>query len=108
MDWREELEALRNEAAALVEAAPPPAPVEARAPAPRPPSDLALSTLNRPSRLLSQADSLGLSEREQIVRRVASFKAHQEHVRREREDFYSRTMQRTRDVARGHISDEQT
>ncbi|RXG97357.1 hypothetical protein [Bradyrhizobium zhanjiangense] len=102
MDWKKELDALLRETAALVErtatANPQPAvdrpkvtfvprqtvPVEAPSPAAPP---LSWDT----------------SEREHITKRIQNFRAHQERIRREREDFYSRTMQRARDLAEGRL-----
>lgn len=106
MDWRKELEALRSETAALVSATPATAPDDARAPAPAPQIGDVLSTLEKPGRLAVQPDTFGPPEREQIGRRVATFKAHQERFRREREDFFSSTMKRARDLAGGRAADE--
>ncbi|MCK1611055.1 MULTISPECIES: hypothetical protein [unclassified Bradyrhizobium] len=95
MDWRKELEALRSETAALVSATPATVPEEARAPAPAPQIDDVLSTLDKPGRLAVQPDAFVLPER-----------AHQERFRREREDFFSSTMKRARDLAEGRAADE--
>jgi hypothetical protein len=35
------------------------------------------------------------------VQRVQDFRAHQKRMRREREDYFARTMQRARDLASG-------
>lgn len=42
------------------------------------------------------------SESEGIMARVERLRAHQERMRLEREDFYSRTMQRACDLANGN------
>jgi hypothetical protein len=105
MDWRKELEALRHETTALVSATPTTALDATRAPAPGPqaPIDLVVSILNEPSRPAPGPFNFGPSEREQISKRVENFKAHQERVRREREDYFTRTMQRARDTAKGDL-----
>ena len=41
------------------------------------------------------------SERDEIKRRLASFKAHQLRLQNEREDYYSKTMIRTRAIIEG-------
>jgi hypothetical protein len=41
-----------------------------------------------------------LSERDWIRERVADFKAHQERLRREREDYYTQTITKARKLAR--------
>jgi hypothetical protein len=41
------------------------------------------------------------SERDEIMQRLASFKAHQLKMQTEREDYYSQTMARTRALAAG-------
>jgi hypothetical protein len=97
MDWREELEALGNETAALVSAMDT---TGAPAPGPQAPIDLVVSILSEPSRPAPGRFNFGSPEREQITKHVATFKAHQERVRREREDYYSRTMQRVHIVLR--------
>ncbi len=99
MDWKRELEALVREAADLVErtATNRQGPVEQSkvmiAPA-KPALAEAPSSTAAPL-------SCDTSEREHIAKRVQNFRAHQERVRREREDFYSRTMQRARTLAGG-------
>jgi hypothetical protein len=40
-----------------------------------------------------------ISEREEIKKRVASFKAHQQRLQREREDYCARTLAKARDQA---------
>ncbi|UFW92130.1 hypothetical protein BjapCC829_48710 (plasmid) [Bradyrhizobium barranii] len=105
MDWKKELEALLQQSAAIVERA------GTLAPIPKPTAPIA--PIAKAPRRASPPDpprplSWDSSEREHISKRVATFKAHQERVQREREEYFSRTMQRTRDLARGHGSDEQT
>jgi hypothetical protein len=38
------------------------------------------------------------SEREEIIERVASFKAHQQRTQHEREDYYTRTIAKARNL----------
>lgn len=102
MDWKKELDALVSETAALVErtaTANPQQAVErpkaAFVPPPKTVPGEAPSPAARPL-------SWDTSEREHIASRIQNFRAHQERMRREREDFYSRTMQRARDLANGH------
>jgi hypothetical protein len=45
------------------------------------------------------AMTLPLSERDVIKQRLANFKAHQLRMQAEREDYYSQTMARTRELA---------
>jgi hypothetical protein len=54
----------------------------------------------RPARLEPMAWSSAGSERDEILRRVASFKAVQERMQREREDYCERTLSNARIVAR--------
>jgi hypothetical protein len=46
------------------------------------------------------------SERDEIKQRLANFKAHQLKMQAEREDYYSRTMTRTRELAAGLTLDK--
>jgi hypothetical protein len=104
MDWRKELDALVSETAALVErttTANHQAPV-ARTTATLVPPQAAPKEAPSPASHLLSRDT---SEREHITKRVQKFRAHQERMRREREDFYSRTMQRARDLASGHSNE---
>lgn len=104
MDWKEELEALVRESAVLVDSAGGAVPIEK----PRAPSAPTATAQGQASPPGAQHQSWYTSEREQIGKIVATFKAHQERVRREREDYFCRMMQRARDLARGHGSDEQS
>lgn len=97
MDWKQELDALMSESAALAKRTGTTAPIQ-KLPQP-PPVDTIAEPPSPVSRL--QPLSRGSSEREQIANRVANFKAHQARVQREREDYFSRTMQRARDLAEG-------
>jgi len=101
MDWKKELDALVSETTALVErttTANDQAPV-ARTKATLVPPQAAPKEVPSPT---SHPLGRDTSEREHITKRVQNFRAHQERIRREREDFYSRTMQRARDLANGH------
>ncbi len=52
----------------------------------------AIAETPRPARLESVAGSLRGAERDEITRRVASFRAVQERMQREREDYCDRTL----------------
>jgi hypothetical protein len=54
----------------------------------------------RPARLEPMARSPAGSERDEILRRVASFKAVQERMQRDREDYCDRTLSNAGFVAR--------
>ncbi len=101
MDWKRELDALVRETAALVErtATNRQAPVEQSKETIAPPKP-ALAEAPAPT---ARPLSWNTSEREHIAKRVQNFRAHQERIRREREDFYSRMMQRARDLAEGRL-----
>lgn len=62
--------------------------------------DRAFAESPRPARLEPMARSPAGSERDEIMRRVASFKAVQERMQREREDYCERTLSNARFVAR--------
>lgn len=100
MDWKKELDALKRETATLVERAALTAP-----PASIPVSNAAVqSTKPAPQQALSPTPPpvvTDTSEREAIAKHVQNFRAHQERLRREREDYYDRTMQRVRERPRG-------
>jgi len=103
MDWKKELDALVRETAELVARTrslnvQPQAIVQTTAAAPTTP---AAATNAAPVEPFRPALDRTTSERERIMARVQGFRAHQERMRREREDFCSRTMQRARDVAEG-------
>lgn len=101
MDWKQELDALVRESSELAKR------TGARVPILDPQQPLpvvsAVEPLSPAARL--RPLSSATSEREHIANRVATFKAHQARVQREREDYYSRTMERARDLAQGR-SDE--
>lgn len=101
MDWKQELDALMSESAALARRTGTTAPIQ-KLPQPAPP-DTAADQPSPVSRI--QPMNWGSPEREHIANRVASFRAYQARVQREREDYYSRTIQRTRDLVRGHLED---
>jgi hypothetical protein len=101
MDWKTERDALINEAMALIasaEAAKKQSPIQK----PIVPIEPSETTINEPFGPIALPPlNLGGSEREQIGKRVENFRAHQERMRREREDYFSRTMQRARETAKG-------
>jgi hypothetical protein len=99
MDWKKELDSLVRETAELVErtAASRQRAVELPTVA-LPPPKIALE--ETPSPIIRALES-DVSEREHIIARVQDFRTHQERMRHEREEFYSRTMQRARDLASG-------
>lgn len=100
MDWKKELDALVSETAALVERA---ATANHQAPVERTTATVVpQATPKEAPSPASHPLSRDSSEREHITKRVQNFRAHQERMRREREEFYSRTMQRARDLANGH------
>jgi hypothetical protein len=71
---------------------------ESTAPSPLPvtPSPIPEPT-TAPARLVPM--TVPPSERDEIKQRLANFKAHQLRMQAEREDYYSQTMARTRDLA---------
>jgi hypothetical protein len=89
MDWKPELDALIESTMALAQD------VKARSI-----SDLALDVsageqalalTSRPVPLSAAPMPRPTSERDEILRRVSNFRAHQEKMTREREDYYSQT-----------------
>lgn len=102
MDWKQELDALISKSKAHA------ARVGATAPVLKPPQPPPVETTAEQPSPISRLRPLSwdTSEREHIADRVASFKAHQARVQREREDYYSRTMQRARDLAQGRLTDK--
>ncbi|WP_426608982.1 hypothetical protein [Bradyrhizobium sp. McL0616] len=99
MDYRKELEALMAETAALASRT---AASGIKPPAPLPPTPIDIvAILNEPSRVPQRLLNLGPPEREQISKRVENFRGHQERFRREREDYFSRTMQRVHESMKG-------
>src|ERR1700688_1383108 len=98
MTWQSELAALIEETMAHVKA------VEGANVKPIVPLKLverALAESPRPARLEPMAWSPAGSERDEIMRRVASFKAVQERMQRDREDYCERTLSKARFVATG-------
>ncbi|WP_407185164.1 hypothetical protein [Bradyrhizobium centrosematis] len=103
MDWKKELDALVRETAELVARTPslnvhPQATIQTAAAAPMAPAAATNAATVEPFRPVRDRTA---SERERIMARVQGFRAHQERMRREREDFYDRTMRRARDLADG-------
>jgi hypothetical protein len=72
--------------------------LKAHSPLPEAPSPLPEPT-TWPARL--QPMTVPPSERDEIKQRLANFKAHQLKMQAEREDYYSQTMTRTRELAAG-------
>jgi hypothetical protein len=97
MTWREELDALVKETMTLAETA--------KAPASLPKPVVPLELIELAFKETTPPASIRASEREHVRERVADFKKHQERLRREREDYYARTMSRARRLADG-IADE--
>jgi hypothetical protein len=96
MTWQTELAALIEETMAHVNA------VEGANVKPIVPLNIverAFAESPRPARLEPMAWSSAGSEREEITRRVANFKAVQERMQREREDYCDRTLSNARIVA---------
>jgi len=74
-------------------------------PSPEVPPDVVPSEISppKPSQPLNTMDKVSMAQmtwlspaREEITQRVAGFKAHQEKMRREREDYYRETIAKTR------------
>lgn len=104
MDWKEELDALVRETAALVALTAavnvqPQTVIQTTGAAPTNAAPV------EPSPPIVRPVDRGSSERERIMARVQGFAAHQERIRREHEAFYSRTMQHAREVAGGRSED---
>jgi hypothetical protein len=102
MTWQAELAALIEETMAHVKA------VEGTNVKPIVPLkivDRAFAESPRPARLEPMAWSSAGSERDEIKRRVANFKAVQERMQREREDYCERTLSHARivETAKGRL-----
>ena len=105
MDWQKERDALINETMALVERVgitKPKAAVEAQTATPAEPTVPDRQAGCPMAFMPIQWES---SEREHIAKRIENFRAHQERVRREREEYFFRTMQRARENANGRTDD---
>jgi hypothetical protein len=85
VDWKADLDSLMQDTAAFVQ----------RVAVESPPPPTVVIRKNRP---LSDWTA---AEREEIKRRVATFKAHQERFMREREDHVAGELKRMRDRPRG-------
>jgi hypothetical protein len=97
MTWQAELETLIEETMAHVKA------VKGANDKPVVPLKMierAIAESPRPARPEPMTESAAGSEREEIARRVASFKAVQERMQREREDYCERTLSEARFAAR--------
>jgi len=107
MQWKVDLENLIAQTKAMIrssnhnsiQTAPPPeVPPEVL------PSDILPSQESRPLKSMDRASTSQMTwrspAREEITQRVAGFKAHQEKMRREREDYYRETIAKTRALLR--------
>jgi hypothetical protein len=113
--WKNDLESLLEETKALIrktnpksfdavarlEAPQPPVPQQQ----PPPPSQQQLPPASRQPPPVSKTSPPQTTKqspaREEIKQRVAGFRAHQEKLRREREDYYLETTAKTRAMLRG-------
>jgi hypothetical protein len=96
MNWKAELDALIEETMAMAKTA------NAGTIKPVVPLPLVERALAQPHRSTPIAPMIWpASERDQIKQRVSNFKAHQERLRQEREDFFTRTMTKARHLAKG-------
>lgn len=82
-DWQAELDELFRQTAGFART------VELKAETPRMPPRAVVQPLTPPA-----AAKFGSSDREEIARRVASFKAHQQRAIREREEYASSVLVR--------------
>jgi hypothetical protein len=98
MTWQAELAALIDETMAHVEAM---QSANVKPVVPLKIIERAIAETARPARLEPLTGSSAGSEREAITRRVASFKAIQERMQREREDYCERTLSKARFSVRG-------
>jgi ATP-dependent exoDNAse (exonuclease V) beta subunit len=89
MTWQAELEALIQETQAQADAvqAKIPKPIASAKPAEQPPAES-----SRPTKIEPMSWAASGSEREEIKRRVANFKAVQDRMQREREDYFVKTL----------------
>jgi hypothetical protein len=93
--WRNDLDALVQESMAFVRCAQP----SVAEPAVESVLVVVEQALTEPPPRASPAPmTWPLSEREEIKRRVANFKDHQLRMQSEREDYYLKTMSRTRAI----------
>ena len=97
MTWQAELNALIQETMAQVKAV---GSANVKPAVPLKLVERALAKSPRPARLEPMSWTSAGSERDEIKRRVASFKAVQERMQREREDYCERTLSNARIVAR--------
>ena len=97
MTWQSELNALIEETVAQVKAV---GGANVKPAVPLKLVERALAESRRPAQLEPVAWSSAGSEREEITRRVANFRAVQERMQREREDYCDRTLSKARIVAR--------
>jgi len=97
MTWQAELAALIEEAMAHVKAV---EGANVKRVVPLKIVERAIAESPRPARLELVTRSSAGSEREEIMRRIASFKAVQERTQREREDYCERTLSEARFAVR--------
>ena len=97
MTWQSELDALIEETMAHVKAV---AGANVKPVVPLKLVERALADPHRPSQLEPVAWTSAGSERDEIKRRVANFKAVQERMQRDREDYCERTLSNARFGAR--------
>jgi hypothetical protein len=86
MSWKEDLDALVEQSTGMVRAKG----VAAKLNVSPPPAEKALSHLPSPEPFAPIV--WGASERDEIKKRIASFRAVQEKMHRERDDYFKRTL----------------
>lgn len=102
MEWKKELDALIEETMAFAKS------VRSYRQADVPPLAAVEQTLAESPNPIASAPSLPAprSERDEIEQRVAKFRAHQERVKREREEFYAEITAKTRAVIDANPPDD--
>lgn len=99
MAWQSELEALIQEAQAFTNAVQPqiiPKPISSAKLTEQVPREF-----SRPTQIEPIAKAASNPEREEIKRRVANFRAVQDRMQREREDYFVKTLADARQGTRG-------
>jgi hypothetical protein len=89
MTWQSELEAMIEETQALANAVQSKVPkqIASAQPSERPPAET-----SQPKQVEPASSAASGSEREEIKRRVANFKAVQDRMQRERDDYFVKTL----------------
>jgi flagellar biosynthesis/type III secretory pathway protein FliH len=102
MDWKKDLDALIEETMAFAKS------VKSYKPTDVPPLAAVEQTLAESPKPNRSAPSMPAprSERDEIEQRVASFKAHQERVKREREEYYAEITAKTRAIIDANPPDD--